>query len=64
MPYSCFAREIQDYARACERLIEESVSGSNPFTEAELDLVNDYTDRVVRLVRGKPSSLEFHHVSK
>jgi hypothetical protein len=64
MPYSCFSKAIQDYSRACERLIEESVRGSNPFTEAELELVNHYTDQVVRLVTGKTSPLERHHVSK
>ena len=64
MPYSCFSKEIQDYARACEHLIGESVRGSNPFTEQELDLVNYYTDEVVKLVRGEPSSPELQKASK
>ena len=64
MSYSCFSKEIQDYARACEHLIGESVRGSNQYTEQELELVNYYTDEVVRLVREKPSPLESHDVLK
>lgn len=64
MPYSCFSKEIRNYARACEHLIGESVRGSTQFTEEELELVNYYTDEVVRLVPGKPSSLESHDVLK
>jgi hypothetical protein len=59
MPYSCFAKEIRNYARACEHLIGESVTRSNQFTEQELQLVNYYADEIVRLVIRKPSSLEF-----
>lgn len=64
MPYSCFSKEVQDYARACEHLIGESARGSNPFTEQERELVTYYTDEVVRLVTAKPTPLEYHHVSK
>jgi hypothetical protein len=64
MSYSCFSKEVQDYARACEQLIGESARGSNPFTEQELELVSYYTDEVIRLVTGKPTPLEFRHVSK
>jgi hypothetical protein len=63
MPYSCFSKEIQEYARACEHLIEELARGPNRFTEPELELVNHYTDEVVRLVTGKPSSWECHDLS-
>ena len=61
MPYSCFSKEIQDYSRACEHLIGKSFQGSHQFTEQELELLNYYTDEVVKLVKGKPSSFEFHN---
>ena len=61
MQYSGFPKEILNYARACEHLIGESVRGSTQFTEEELELVNYYTDEVVKLVQGKPSSFGLHH---
>lgn len=64
MPYSCFAKEIQNYARACEHLIGESVTGSNQFTEEEMELINYYTHEVVRLVVRKPSSVQFKDKSE
>jgi hypothetical protein len=53
MPFSCFSKEIQDYTRACEHLIGESVKRTNQFnrfSEEELQLVRCYTDEVVRLL--------------
>ena len=64
MPYSCFSKEIRDYARACEHLIGESARGSNAFTEDELELVTYYTDEVFRLVTGKPTPVKFHNLRK
>jgi hypothetical protein len=54
MPFSCFSKEIQEYTRACEHLISESMRGRNQFSEEELRLVKYYTDEVVRTVMGKP----------
>ena len=64
MPYSCFSKEVRDYARACERLIGESARSPSRFTEQELELVNYYTDEVVRFITGKSSPLDFHQASK
>jgi hypothetical protein len=64
MPYSCFSKEVQDYARACEHLIWETARGSNRFTVDELELVTYYADEVFRRVIGKRTPLEFHDVSK
>ena len=64
MPYSCFSKEVRDYARACEHLIGGSARGSNPFTEQERELVTYYTNEVVRLITAKPTPWEYHHVSK
>ena len=61
MPFSCFSKEIRDYTRACEALIGESMRRNNHFSPQELELVNYYTDEVVRLVTGKP---EFQNLSK
>lgn len=64
MPYSCFAKEVQEYARACEHLIGEWARGSSRVTEQELELVHYYTDEVVKTITGKSSSFDLHHASK
>lgn len=64
MPLSCFSKEIQDYTRACEHLISESIRGHNQFSEDELQLVKYYTDEVVRTVMGSACPLDFHPLAK
>lgn len=64
MPFSCFSKEIQEYTRACEHLISESMRGQNQYSEDELQLVKYYTGEVVRTVTGNPSSLSFHQLVK
>jgi len=64
MPFSCFSKEIQEYARVSEHLISESMRGRNQFSEEELQLVKYYTDEVVRTVMGNLSSLSFHQLVK
>ncbi len=50
MPFSCFSKEIQEYSRACEHLISESMRGRNQYSEDELKLVNYYTEEVFKTV--------------
>jgi hypothetical protein len=64
MSYSCFAKEIQDYTRACEHLISESMREANQFSEDELDLVKYYTDEVVRIIIGNRFNLGCHELTK
>jgi hypothetical protein len=64
MPFSCFSKEVQEYTRACEHLIGESMRRNNHFSEQEMEMVNYYTDEVVRLVTGKHSSSEFQKLTK
>ena len=55
MSFSCFSKEVQDYTRACEHLIGESVRRTNQlhhFSEEELQLVNYYAAEVARLVKA------------
>jgi len=64
MPLSCFTKEIQDYTRACEHLISESIRGHNQFSEDELQVVKYYTDEIVRTVTGKSCPVVFSPSSK
>ena len=64
MPFSCFSKEVQEYTRACEHLIGESMRRNNHFSEQEMEMVNYYTDEVVKLVTGKHSSSEFQKLPK
>ena len=64
MPYSCFSKEVREYARACEHLIGEAARGSSRFTEQERELVNHYTDQVVRFITERFSLLDADHVPK
>ena len=63
MPYSCFSKEVREYARACEHLIGESARGSGRLTKLELDLVNYYTNEVVKCIKEQFSPLDADHVS-
>ena len=64
MSFSCFSKEIQEYTRACEHLISESMRGRNQYSEDELQLVKHYTDEVIRTVMENPSALSFHQLVK
>ena len=64
MPFSCFSKEIQEYTRACEHLISESMRGRSQFSEDEVQLVKYYTDEVVRTVMGNLSAMSFHQLPK
>lgn len=64
MPVSCFSKEIQDYTRACEHLISESIRGHNQFSQDELQLVKYYTDEVVRTVMGNSRPSDFHPLAR
>jgi hypothetical protein len=64
MSYSCFAKEIQNYTRACEHLISESMREAHQFTEDELDLVKYYTDEVVRTIIGNRSHVSSHELAE
>jgi hypothetical protein len=64
MPLSCFSKEIQEYTRACEHLISESMRGRSQYSEDELQLVKYYTDEVVTTVLGSVSALSFNQLGK
>jgi hypothetical protein len=59
MSFLCFAKEIQEYTRACEHLISESMRGRSLYSEDEVQLVKYYTDEVFKAVIGNRSP-EFH----
>jgi hypothetical protein len=60
MPFSCFSKEIQEYTRASEHLISESMRGRSQYSEDELQLVKYYTDEVVKTVMANRSALNPH----
>ena len=64
MPLPCLSKKIQDYTRASEHLISESVRGHSQFSEDELQLVKYYTEEVVRTVMGNSGGPDFHPLGK
>ena len=55
MSFSCFSKEIQQYSRACEHLLSESMRGRSQYSEDELRLVRYYTEEVFKTVIGNRS---------